>query len=211
MRRIQRPDGLKAGIAIGAALALVGVLMGVAVASIPAGSGTINGCYSTKTGALRVIDYPSKRCVAGERFLRWNQTGPAAVPLQATLQGSPCTLSDGGTATILVEVERDGKVTLKCWPVLAVNSTPTLAKIVLDSATSTIAEKTCENAKTCSVAFPPGTPDAHLLIYADAAFRYQCPGGFATTSFFDVARTRHMGECVGIVMSTNRTVTVTPQ
>ena len=41
MVRLHRPGGFKAGIAIGAALALVGVLFGVAVASIPSSSGVI--------------------------------------------------------------------------------------------------------------------------------------------------------------------------
>lgn len=39
MARLHRPSGFKAGIAIGAALALVGVLFGVAVASIPSRAG----------------------------------------------------------------------------------------------------------------------------------------------------------------------------
>lgn len=209
MRRIQRLNGLRVGIAVGVAIAMIGFVIGVAVASIPASNGAINGCYSTKTGALRVIDYPSKRCMTGERFLRWNQAGPPAGSLQATVQGSPCTLADGGTATMFVEVDRDGNVRLKCWPVLTVTSTTTLARVVLDSATSSVAGRTCENAKTCSVAFPPMTSDAHMIVYADRPFAYTCPGGFATTSFYDAAHTRNLGECAGIVMSSNRTVAIT--
>lgn len=50
----------------------------VAVASIPdSGTRVIAGCYTTKSGALRVIDYQAgKRCVTGEALLTWNQTGP---------------------------------------------------------------------------------------------------------------------------------------
>jgi hypothetical protein len=56
---------------------VVGVGSGavVATAAIPDQSGKIHGCYSTKTGALRVID-SAKHCAAGTRALNWNQRGP---------------------------------------------------------------------------------------------------------------------------------------
>lgn len=50
---------------------------GVAYATIPdLGTGLIHGCYSSSTGALRVID-PSKgqKCASGQRSLSWNQRG----------------------------------------------------------------------------------------------------------------------------------------
>lgn len=54
---------------------------GIAVASIPSASGVFHGCYSKKTGALRLID-PSKqqKCHAGEAAVSWNKAG---------LQGKP--------------------------------------------------------------------------------------------------------------------------
>ena len=110
---------------------------------------------------------------------------------------------------MIVEVDRSGEVKLKCWPVLTVTSNFILARVVLNSPTSTIGERTCDNAKTCSVAYPPLTSDVHIIIYADRRFAYTCPGGLATTSFYDVAHTRHLGECVGVVMNANRTVAIT--
>jgi hypothetical protein len=50
---------------------------GVAAATIPAGDGTITGCYSTTDGALRVIDAGAgATCPAGENKLTWGQQGP---------------------------------------------------------------------------------------------------------------------------------------
>lgn len=63
---------------------LVGVVVGVflsgvtvAVASIPdSGTQVISGCYTTKNGTLRVIDYQAgRRCLTGEVLLQWNQRG----------------------------------------------------------------------------------------------------------------------------------------
>ena len=50
---------------------------GVAIAAIPdSGSGLVHGCYSTKTGVLRVVDPAKKQhCKSGERSLNWNQRG----------------------------------------------------------------------------------------------------------------------------------------
>src|SRR5438067_256507 len=60
-------------LALVAVLALVGA--GIAYAAIPDSSGVIHGCYSTKNGALRVID-SSAKCANGEVALNWNQQGP---------------------------------------------------------------------------------------------------------------------------------------
>jgi hypothetical protein len=62
------------GVAVCSACALAG---GVALAAIPGGDGTINGCYLKVTGSLRVID-PAKgqHCVSGlETPISWNQHG----------------------------------------------------------------------------------------------------------------------------------------
>ena len=58
MERTWRTTGLRAGIAIGTAIALIGIAIGVAVASIPATNGAITGCYKVSTGALRVDRLP---------------------------------------------------------------------------------------------------------------------------------------------------------
>jgi hypothetical protein len=47
----------------------------VARATIPDARGVIHGCYSTRTGALRVVG-TGATCSASEASLTWNQTGP---------------------------------------------------------------------------------------------------------------------------------------
>lgn len=63
----------------GRRLALVGVLAlagaGIAYGAIPDSSGVIHGCFSHKTGVLRVIN-PWAKCASGEVALNWNQQGP---------------------------------------------------------------------------------------------------------------------------------------
>ena len=54
--------------------ALLTVAAIVAVASIPASDGTINGCYKNGNGALSVID-SAATCPNGTTPLNWNQTG----------------------------------------------------------------------------------------------------------------------------------------
>lgn len=61
--------------ALAGAVAAVGLVGGTAFASIPGSTGVINGCYSTKNGALSVID-SSAKCPNGTTALSWNQTGP---------------------------------------------------------------------------------------------------------------------------------------
>lgn len=60
------------------ALAVAGAAT-AASASIPAPDGTINGCYSTLTGTLKVID-SSASCGPLTKSLNWNQTGPQGPP-----------------------------------------------------------------------------------------------------------------------------------
>lgn len=51
-----------------------------AFAAIPDENGVIHGCYSTKNGALRVVNYsvsgPSISCAPGEAGVTWSQQGP---------------------------------------------------------------------------------------------------------------------------------------
>jgi collagen triple helix repeat protein len=81
---MQRLVGRGRRIAIVAGFALV--VAGVAYAAIPDSSGVIHGCYSTKTGALRVIDSAAK-CGSGEIALNWNQQGPKGATGAAGPQG----------------------------------------------------------------------------------------------------------------------------
>ena len=73
---------------VAATLALVVAATGVGVAAIPGRDGSIRGCYSKKTGVLRVID-TGKRCKRGEKLLTWNQRGSAGAPGSAGAAGAP--------------------------------------------------------------------------------------------------------------------------
>lgn len=73
MRAIRHP---RLVVALAASVVTLILAGSVALASIPDASGVIHGCIKS-TGVLRVIDYPTKHCVSGERPLNWNQTGPA--------------------------------------------------------------------------------------------------------------------------------------
>lgn len=87
--RLRAIGGKKLAAAAVAAAAVAGTA-GVSFASIPASSGTINGCYNNKNGALSVID-SSAKCPNGTTSLNWNQTGPPgpAGPTGATGAAGP--------------------------------------------------------------------------------------------------------------------------
>src|SRR3954467_4900168 len=55
----------------GAALLAGGAM---AVGAIPSSNGTINACYSKKTGAMRIVDVKEK-CGKKETRLTWNEKG----------------------------------------------------------------------------------------------------------------------------------------
>ena len=59
------------------ALGLMGAAGGVAIASIPdPGTGVFHGCYSTTTGALRLVDPSTGHgCKVGEKAVSWDQAG----------------------------------------------------------------------------------------------------------------------------------------
>jgi len=192
---------------IGAAIGLLGFGVGATLASIPASAGTINACYSTTTGALRVIDYPSHHCTSGERFLRWNQTSAAgAVPLLA-LEGTACS-AIGGQGTVYVDVTQGtGAVTMTCKTLLSVHSAVTLTTIDL-SAGPTLTQE-CANAKTCQLLAPYGTTSAQVTITSVADFSYTCPGARTAPGTPDVTRTHYLGVCLGIAMTGDRAVVVT--
>lgn len=56
---------------------VVGIGATVASAAIPSLDGSINGCYESRTGLLRVIDAEAgAACTSREQGIRWNQQGP---------------------------------------------------------------------------------------------------------------------------------------
>jgi hypothetical protein len=76
---------------VGVTVALVLATTGLAVASIPAGSGVIFGCYSKNDGALRVIDKgkagSTGKCRKSEAALSWSQQGRQGIPGSAGAPG----------------------------------------------------------------------------------------------------------------------------
>ncbi len=69
------------GVVVLAVVAMLAIGGSVVLAAIPSSGGTIYACYSKTTGAMRVVNYPTKRCASSERMLSWTQIGPKAPPL----------------------------------------------------------------------------------------------------------------------------------
>jgi hypothetical protein len=59
-----------------AALIVLAVGVGSAIAAIPNGGSTYYACLVKNTGAVRLINYPRVKCARGERLIKWNQQGP---------------------------------------------------------------------------------------------------------------------------------------
>lgn len=126
-------------LALGLAVATMGLLLGVTLAS-PSENDAIHGCYKNSSGALRVIDRALESCNRHETAIRWNQTGPVGrqgevgprgapgpagtagsdgavgpagpgAPTIDALGGTPC---DGGTGILDVTYDRVGMVALTC-------------------------------------------------------------------------------------------------
>jgi len=83
---------VRVAVVIAVTLALVGVATSAALAAIPSPDGSINGCYVTKTGVLRIIDPAVGSCVKGELPLKWQQAGPIGP------KGDPGPKGDSGAA-----------------------------------------------------------------------------------------------------------------
>ncbi len=208
---IVRTRGFMLGISLGAAIALVGVLLGVAVASIPNSNGVIYGCYSTRTGALRVINYPSQRCVSGEKALNWNQRGPSGPASLSALDNTACSLPTG-KATAHMEINAaSGEVTFRCMALLSVKSTMKMTRILITAPTEGNASKECDNATSCSLLLPLGTADATVDLRAASDFNYTCPGGTTQGSYLDVYRTFHQAQCTGFTLRGDATIPVSPR
>jgi hypothetical protein len=208
MERTRTTTGLRAGIAIGTAIALIGIAIGVTVASVPASNGAITGCYKVSSGALRVIDYPAQRCVSGERQVRWNQAGPSNV---AAMRSTPCTAGPGTAGALAVTISAtNGDVSLQCQTVLSVAGSVTFDRIDFANGIETSPlVKVCGATKACSAAYGLGTPNASVHLLSGSSFGYTCPGGVAKRSIPLDKATQH-GECPNVLMTVNRAVVVTP-
>jgi len=66
----------------------------LAVGAIPAPDGTVNACFSTRTGSLRVVDSRKRKCRKGERAIAWSQRGPVGT---RGAQGAPGANGTNGT------------------------------------------------------------------------------------------------------------------
>ena len=62
------------GVLVGVGVVLV-LGVGLAVASIPDGSGVIHACYKTSQGQTRIVESASD-CNPAETPIEWSQTGP---------------------------------------------------------------------------------------------------------------------------------------
>jgi hypothetical protein len=70
--RLRSRMGVPSPATVIALIALVVALGGVTYAAIPSGDGTVSGCYSTASGALRVVDAgKDEKCRSGERAIAW--------------------------------------------------------------------------------------------------------------------------------------------
>lgn len=85
----------------------------VAFASIPhSTSGQITGCYSARSGALRVIDAQAgQTCARGETQISWNQTGPQG-PVGDSSNSQYGTLYAGATYRLSLDGCPSGHVKL---------------------------------------------------------------------------------------------------
>jgi hypothetical protein len=152
--RLIRLFGLRKRVALvlGLTVAIGTLAGGVAWASIPASNGVISGCYSTKTGALSVIDAAKVHsCPKNAKSLDWNQkgqAGPRGVP------GPAGTARDAGT---VVSVGQGGPQFypegLKGWR--SVTSTGTGVYCLVPDASS--------NGNNTSLLLSPGSPGGGSL------------------------------------------------
>jgi hypothetical protein len=97
------------------AIAVLGALAAMAVASIawatiPGGDGVIQGCYSNRNGALRVIDADAgATCGKTETAIEWSQQGPPGLPGEQGPQGVPGIAEIRTVISPTVEVPAGGR------------------------------------------------------------------------------------------------------
>ena len=207
MASLVRSRAFMFGTSIGAAIALVGVLLGVAVASIPNTNGVIYGCYSKTTGALRVIDAPSKHCASTERAIHWNQQGAAGAISLTALDNTSCQLPSGKATTHLAINAASGEVTITCMAMLSVKSSLKMTRILITAPPAGNASKECDNTTACSLLLPLGTL-ANVDMRAASDFNYTCPGGTLQGSYLDVYRTFFQAQCTGFTLHGDATIPV---
>ena len=71
---------------------------GIAQATVPSAGGTFYACSAKSNGALRVIDYPSKKCTSKETLLSWQRlTWRGAYSASTTYSGGSLVSRSGST------------------------------------------------------------------------------------------------------------------
>lgn len=181
------------------------VVGGLAWAQIPGPLGVITGCYSNKTGALRVIDTSKTTCVAKtETQLEWNQQGVAGV---SGAQGAPG--ASGVVSVTPLDRIVNGTTLNATWQMVDAPGTPvTVAagqKLVMsldvplqtDSGTGTVFMRLCSDAvplfgesMSSSQIFPIG-PTLTQFSLSGASTSIGGGGDFPIS-----AGTYHVGLCV---------------
>jgi hypothetical protein len=79
---------------VAAVVGTTGVVAGIAVATVPT-SDTIQGCYNTTNGQLRVV-HDDSECKNHEQGIAWNQIGPVGPQGPQGLQGTQGVQGDKG-------------------------------------------------------------------------------------------------------------------
>jgi hypothetical protein len=99
---------------------------GVALGSIPGEGGTISGCYSKFSGALRVINAPTQTCSKSQVPIAWSQTGPSGVSGYGVIQQTVEVPNNGPSMATVADLQcNSGQVALSGgYSILASTETP---------------------------------------------------------------------------------------
>ena len=106
-------------------------------------------------------------------------TGDNGTANLAALQGSPCTLSGGDSASLDVRIDQTGVVSISCrYEVKATVTGGAMTAIFINNLTNQAGNKTCLGSSSCSTLIPPGTAIVVTLQSNGATpFHFTCPGG----------------------------------
>jgi hypothetical protein len=73
---------------------------GVARATVPSSNGTFYACAAKSSGALRVVDYPKKKCSSSEKLLSWQRLTSRGAWSATTAYAGGSLVSRGGSTWI---------------------------------------------------------------------------------------------------------------
>ena len=78
--------GRRSLVILGGTIGVLGLVAGIAVASIPDASGVIHACYKSAQGQVRIVEAAAD-CNPSESAIQWSQTGPSGPAGPAGPQG----------------------------------------------------------------------------------------------------------------------------